>query len=235
MMTVKDVMTRRVFSVQRGTSLKEVAQLLIDNAISGLPVIDLDGTILGVVSEADLLAKEQGRAAVRHRPLSRIMGDSRETRALLAKIEARTAADAMTSPAVVIRPAATISEAAASMTRRHVNRLPVVDDGRLVGIVTRADLVRAFVRSDDELEQTIRDEVLLRILWLDSAAFSVAVKDGLVTIGGHVERRSTADMVERTIAMVPGIVGVRSNIAWSMDDADIEPATADPVFPFGFR
>ena len=88
----------------------------------------------------------------------------------------------MTAPAVTIGPDRRVAEAAALMIARKVNRLPVVDDGRLVGIVTRADLVRAFVRSDAELAETIRDEVLLHILWLDPALFRVAVSDGVATI-----------------------------------------------------
>jgi CBS domain-containing protein len=121
------------------------------------------------------------------------------------------------------------------MTARGVNRLPVVDEGRLVGIVTRADLVRAYVRSDEELAGTIRDDVLLRILWLDPAQFTVRVVDGVASIGGRVERRSTAEMVERAVAMVPGIVDVEANLSWAMDDSRDEPASLDLVFPMSPR
>lgn len=235
MLTVRDVMTRSVISVRRGTSLKEVAQLLIDQRISGVPVVDVDGAVLGVVSEADLLVKEQGADAIPHRPLARFLGESRESRAQLAKLGAVTAAEAMTAPAVTITSGRSIHEAAAIMTARHVNRLPVVDDGRLVGIVTRADLVRAYVRSDDELANTIREDVLLRILWLDPELFAVVVKDGVASISGRVERRSTAEMIERTLSMVPGVVDVHADVTWARDDSRLEPAELDPVFPFGPR
>jgi CBS domain-containing protein len=235
MMKVRDVMTQSVLSVRRGTPLKEVALLFIDNKISGVPVVDVDGAVLGVVSEADLLMKEQGADPVRHRPLARLLGESRESRTQLAKLGAVTAVEAMTAPAVTIESGRRISEAAALMTARRVNRLPVVDDGRLVGIVTRADLVRAYVRSDDELARTIREDVLRGILWLDPALFTVIVTDGVASISGRVQRRSTAGMVERTASMVPGVIDVHADVTWELDDSRAEPASLDPVFPFGPR
>jgi len=235
MMTVRDVMTQSVVSVHRSTPLKEVAHLLIDNGISGVPVIDVDGTVLGVVSEADLLVKEQGAEAIRHRPLTRFLGESAESRAQLIKLGAVTAGEAMTAPAITITSDRSIHEAAAIMTARRVNRLPVVDHGRLVGIVSRADLVRAYVRSDEELAATIRQDVILKILWLDPSLFIVAVKDGVASISGRVERRSTAEMIERSVSMVPGIVDIHADVTWSMDDSRLEPATLDPVFPYGPR
>lgn len=235
MRTVRDVMTRSVISARRGTSLKGVAQLLVDHRISGVPVVDVDGAVLGVVSEADLLVKEQGADAVRHRPLARFLGESRESRAQLAKLGAVTAAEAMTVPAVTITSGRSIHEAAAIMTARRVNRLPVVDDGRLVGIVTRADLVRAYVRSDDELAKAIREDVLLHILWLDPALFTVVVADGVASIAGRVDCRSTAEMVERFVSMVPGIVDVHADVTWALDDSRAERASFDPMFPFGPR
>jgi CBS domain-containing protein len=235
MMTVRDVMTRSVVSVRRSTPLKRVAQILVEHGISGVPVVDTDGTVLGVVSEADLLVKEQGAEAIHHRPLARLFGESAGARDQLVKLGAVTAAEAMTGPAVTIAPDRPIHEAAATMTRLHVNRLPVVDDGRLIGIVSRTDLVRAYVRPDDELADAIRHDVILKMLWLDPALFTVAVTDGIATIGGHVERHSTAAMLERSLSMVPGIVGVNASVTWSMDDSHLEPTSRDPVFPFGPR
>jgi CBS domain-containing protein len=232
MMTVRDVMTYPVVTVLRSTPLKEVARVLIDNGISGVPVLDVEGALLGVVSEADLLVKEQGAGAIHHRHLARLLGESRESRAQTVKLAAITAAEAMSSPAITITPGRPIFEAAAIMTARHVNRLPVVEDGRLLGIVSRADLVRAYVRSDGELEATIREDVILRSLWLDPTHFTVLVEDGVASVGGHVERRSTAEMLEQAVRMVPGIVDVHVNVRWSMDDERVKPVTTDPVFPY---
>jgi CBS-domain-containing membrane protein len=234
-MTVRDVMTTSVITVQDETPLKEVARLLVEHGISGLPVRDTHGRVVGVVSEADFLMKETGPDALPHRPLARVLGDSRQTQAWRAKIDATTAEEAMSAPAITVNPSATIAEAARLMTEKKVNRLVVIEDDRLLGIVTRADLVRAYVRSDEELAETIRSEVLLRILWLDPAAFRVTVTRGVATVSGHVDRRSTSEIVASSIAMIPGIVGVNADITWSRDDAEIRPAMVDPVFPFSPR
>jgi CBS domain-containing protein len=235
MLVVRDVMSRSVVTVQRSTPLKDVAQALIDNNISGLPVIDADGAVLGVVSEADLLVKDGGPDAIRHRRLARFRGESTESRAQVVKLGAITAADAMTAPALTITSGRPLHEAAAIMTARRVNRLPVVDDGRLVGIISRADLVRAYVRSDEELATTIRQDVILRVMWFDPALFTVLVKDGVVSISGRVERRSTAEMIEQSVRMVPGVVDVYAAVSWSVDDKAVQPAGLDPIFPFGAR
>jgi CBS domain-containing protein len=232
MLIVRDVMCHDVLVVAPETPLKDVAQLLIDRRVSGVPVVDAQGTVLGVVSETDFLIKEQGSDAVAHRPMSRLLGDSADTRRMLAKVSATTAAQAMTSPAVTIEPLAPISRAAALMTSRKVNRLPVMEDGRLVGIVTRADLVRSYVRSDEELRNTISHDVLHQLLWLDPASFTVLVHDGVASISGHVERRSTAEMIERSVAMVPGIVNVRASVTWRFEDRELVPAERDPAFPY---
>ena len=174
-----------------------------------MPVVDADGAVLGVVSEGDLLVKEQGPAAIHRRRLARLLGESPASQAQVLKLRAAVADEAMTAPAITIGSGQLIQEAAAIMTARHVNRLPVVDDGRLVGIVSRADLVRAFVRSDVQLATTIREDVILRILWLDPTLFTIVVQDGVVSISGRVERRSTAEMVEESVRMVPGVIDVQ--------------------------
>jgi CBS domain-containing protein len=235
MLTVRDAMTPNAITVGPDAPLKDVARLLIDAGISGVPVVDERGAVVGVVSEADFVIKSQGPEAVRHRRLARLLGESETTRRQAAKVSARTAGEAMSSPVLTISPTRSLQEAAANMTSAGVNRLPVVEQGQLVGIVTRADLVRAYLRTDEELIRTIRDEVLLRILWLDPAAFEVAVHDGEAIVRGHVERRSTARIVEETIAMVPGVVSLAADIRWTLDDRNLQPAAASPVFPHGVR
>lgn len=233
MTTVRDVMTTTVLAVRRETPLKEVARLLVERRISGLPVIDDEGQVVGVVSEADLLVKEQGPDAVPRGTLDRLLGESGQARQLRAKAEARTAGEAMTAPAITIDAAASVHRAAAQMIERRVNRLPVVDAGRLVGIVTRADLVRSFVRSDAQLEQTIREDVLLKALWIAPDQVAVDVVDGIATLRGRVDRRSTAAMVAHMVEIVPGVVGVSAEIAWSVDDRDIDAPAPDYFSPKG--
>jgi CBS domain-containing protein len=231
-MTVRDVMTHDVITVRPETPLKDVARLLVEYGISGVPVVSPDGRVLGVVSEADFLVKEQGGETARHRPLASLFGDSAATLARLEKVAAATAGDAMTAPPITIEADRSIHEAADLMTRHAVNRLPVTDHRGLVGIVTRADLVRAYLRPDDELERAIRDEVLLRTLWLDPSTFAVAVTQGVARISGRVERRSTAAAIERMAAMVPGVVGVAAEIEWEVDDRDIHAPDRDYFSPF---
>lgn len=235
MLTVRDVMTTDVITVRPETPLADVARELVNRRISGVPVVDSGGAVLGIVSEADFLIKGEGHDGVHHRPLARLFGESTASRAKLAKIAATTAGEAMTSPAETIGPSASVSHAAARMSQLKVNRLPVVDDGKLVGIVTRADLVRAYARSDEDLARSIREDVLLRSLWLDPAAFEVAVDDGVVTITGSVQRRSMAEIVERVIAMAPGVVAIRANLSWIEDDSGFRPVSIDPEFPHSPR
>jgi CBS domain-containing protein len=210
-MKVKDVMTSDVVTVGPRTPLKDVGRLMVERRISGLPVVDEDGSVLGVVSEGDILVKERGHLAERSLFDHLLDIESGEG----AKHDARDAADAMTWPAVTIRPDRSVPEAAAQMLDRRVNRLPVVDkNGALLGIVTRADLVRAFVREDDAIEREIREDVVLRILWNVPERFAIDVDAGEVTIEGEVSDAESAEMLVRFVERVPGVVGIRSRVTW---------------------
>lgn len=214
-MKVADVMTRDVATVETSTPLRDVAAILAGRRISGVPVI-AEGRVVGVVSEADILIKERGEPSVRGGLFGFLLEDRAEA---VLKLEATTAGEAMTSPAVTIAPNRSLSEAAETMIEENVNRLPVVDeDGLLVGIVTRADLVRAFVRSDDEIAKEIRDEVLLRTLWIPPGNVSVTVEKGAVTLVGEVETAAVAEMLPRLVQRVPGVVSVSPLITWARDD-----------------
>jgi CBS domain-containing protein len=212
-MKIKEIMSSEVVTVSTATSLKQVAELLAERRISGLPVVDGEGAVVGVVSEADILFKERGpstRRGIFAWLLDRYGVDGQ------LKLEARTAGEAMTSPAIVTRPDSMVAEAAHVMLDRRVNRLPVVDArGRLAGIVTRADLVRAFARSDDTIEREIRDDVLGRTLWLrDPLAVVVAVEGGIVKLAGTVDNAMDAELVEVFVGKVPGVVDVESSLTW---------------------
>lgn len=210
MQTVEQVMTRDVITVSPETTIAEVARILVDRGISGLPVVDADRRVLGIVSEGDLLVREAGHWS----------DEKRQPRG--GKADARTAGEAMTAPALTIEPFRAIHAVAEIMIQNHVNRLPVVDeDGRLLGIVSRADLVRAFVRTDAQLEETIRKEVLLRDMWLDPEKFQVTVDHGVAKVSGTVIKRSTAEVIARLLAMVPGVVAVETDLPWDIDDGGV--------------
>jgi CBS domain-containing protein len=213
-MKVEQIMTRDVASVSPETTLKEVAELLVRRRIAGVPVIDVAGRVVGVVSEGDLLWKELGlpsSAGFFDRILESAYGEEQRT-------GARTAGESMSAPAVTTSPDATAAEAARLMVENHVNRLPVLERGQLIGIVARSDLVRAFRRSDEEIEHEISDDVLLHTLWVDPDAVSLVILDGEVTVAGEIENRTTAELIVGYIRRVPGVVGVQSRLTWKVDD-----------------
>jgi CBS domain-containing protein len=231
-MKVEDLMSRDVISVAPETSLKDVAALLVEHGISGVPVIDRDRTVVGVVSEADILVKEGGPEP-RHGGVVRwfLQGGTADD----AKLAARTAGEAMTAPALTVGSHATVAEAARLMTQHGIKRLPVVGaKDTLVGIVTRSDLVKAFARPDDEIAREIHEDVVRHTLWLEGPAPNVRVKRGEVTLSGELERRSDAELLPRFVARVPGVVSVHSTVTWRWDDQRA-PRTAAPHFPISPR
>jgi CBS domain-containing protein len=211
-MRVKDAMTTDVLTVRVDLSLKEAAAVMAERGISGVPVVDLGGQVAGVLSEGDILFKETGRAPRRgfvDRLLSLPLDE------LDAKLIARTAGEAMTAPALTIGPRRPLTEAANTMIERGVNRLPVVDDaGSLVGIITRADLVRAFVRSDEAIATEIREDVIRRSLWIEPETVEVTVAAGEVRLAGEVETKAEAELLPEFVQRVPGVVSVLSKLSW---------------------
>jgi CBS domain-containing protein len=211
-MRVIEVMTTDVLTVRADSSLKEAAALMAERGISGVPVVDLGGQVAGVLSEGDILFKETGHSP-RRGFVDRLL--SLAPHELDAKLTARTAGEAMTAPALTIGPRRPLAEAANTMIERGVKRLPVVDDaGNLVGIITRADLVRAFVRSDETIAQEIRDDVIRRSLWIEPDQVEVVVEAGEVRLAGEVETKAEAELVPEFVQRVPGVVSVLSKLTW---------------------
>lgn len=218
---VEQLMTRRVVTVPPEMPLKEVAALLVEHRISGVPVFR-DGELVGVVSEGDILAKERGPAPpAADGLLSWLFIDSGEE--IRSKLAARTAAEAMSSPVITIEPWRSASEAAARMFDLGVNRLPVLEKGDLVGIVSRADLVRAFMRGDAEIERDIREEVILHLFWISPGEIDVEVRDGEVTLTGTVETPLLAELLPPEVQRIPGVVSVRSELSARPEPADRHP------------
>jgi CBS-domain-containing membrane protein len=216
-MRVKEIMNTEVVSVTPDTPLRAVAELLVEHRFSGLPVCDESGQIVGVVSEADILRRERGTIERPRRLLGWLLEPSvaiDNQRAL-----ARTAGEAMTSPAITLEHYAPVAEAARLMIGHSINRLPVVNvRGALIGIVSRADLVRAFARPDAELEREIRDEVIGRSMWMDPMSVSAVVSAGDVVLTGEVDRKSEAETLALLTERVPGVLSVQSNVTYREDD-----------------
>ena len=220
-MKIRDVMSRDVIAVRAETPVKEVARLMSTYGISGLPVIDEGGAVLGVVSEADFLIKGRGPEAARASRLERVLGQTAQSKAARAKVEAATAGELMTAPALTIDADAPLRQGAALMVDRGVNRLPVTRAGQLVGIVTRADLVRAYLRPDEELRRIIQDELVLKTLWVAPETVEVEVSEGVVRLAGTLDRRSTAETLAALVGRLDGVVAVESDLRWQFDDRDV--------------
>jgi CBS domain-containing protein len=217
-MRVADVMTADVYTTTPETPIRTFARRLGEHGIAGMPVLDDDGSVIGVISEADVLAKarrepeDAGPSA-----LARLLHPRPTQEAL--KRDARLVGEAMTAPPVTIESYCSLATAAARMLEHDVNRLPVIQRGKLVGIVSRADIVRAFARSDDRVLAEVREQVELhQALNGESELLEVDVKDGEAVLTGAMRRRSDAEALSRLVRMVPGVVDVRSELSWSEDD-----------------
>jgi CBS domain-containing protein len=211
--TVRDVMTATVVAVRADATYKDIVSVLRRCRVSACPVIDDDGRVIGVVSEADLLYKQTdpeyppGLERLRWRL-------TQETKA-----NALTAEQLMTSPAVAIHPWAPVSVAACEMQKQEVKRLPVVDqDGRLAGIVTRSDVLSVYERRDSDIWDEVTKVILDEEFGLEPDRFDVAVRSGVVTITGPVARRETALRLLARIRHAEGVVGFRDRMSYPRDE-----------------
>jgi CBS domain-containing protein len=222
--TVAEVMTRRVATVAEETGYKQIVETLTTNAVSAVPVLDDDHRVVGVVSEADLLHKVDIAGIEPHGWLL----ERKRVRIAREKANADFARELMTAPAITVAEDDSIAVAARLMDSERVKRLPVVDSqGRLVGIVSRSDLLRPYLRSDEDIREEITKGVLLRTMWMDPREFTVAVDQGVVTIHGEVERRSTVPILIGIVRSVPGVVDVIERVSSRIDD-DRETAVPPP-------
>ena len=217
-MKVQEIMTREVVTIGPEAELRDVARVLVETGISGLPVYGARRELLGIVSEGDVLVKEGGPRETDRSLIGRLRRTEETT---ARKARALTVRDAMTVPVETISPHASVAEAARRMSDLGIQRLPVVRDDQLVGIVSRSDLVRAFVRSDDEIRLEIREELLRRTLWLEAPdAVRVEVERGAVRLRGQVETETDAAVLTKLVARVPGVVSVDADLHWNLEDGE---------------
>ncbi|GIF02191.1 hypothetical protein Ari01nite_96550 [Paractinoplanes rishiriensis] len=212
--TVDDVMTEQVVSVADTASYRSVVDLLIRRRFSAVPVVDPFQRVIGVVSEADLLRKIEyaGEEAPR-------LFDGRRRRGERGKALGQIARDLMGAPAVTVLGGTSVAAAARLMDKESVKRLPVVDDlGRLIGIVTRGDLLKVHLRPDEDIRADVENGVLRHALAGRTASVTAEVDDGVVILSGRVEQASTADEALRLTRQVPGVVDVHDQIRYDYDD-----------------
>jgi CBS-domain-containing membrane protein len=217
--TVKDVMSTHVIAVRQAAGYKEMAAMLHDQRVSAFPVIDDDNKVIGVVSESDLLTKEALEGTVPRTLLSLQERVRKQTNAV-------TAADLMTKPPVTIGPDEPVTSAARLMFDRRVKRLPVIsEDGTLIGIVTRSDVLSVYSRLDGQIQQQITQDLILGTFLGDPYDFTITVKDGIVTIEGPAETTLVGNHIIDAIRHMEGVVAVRDRLSRPLLDSPYLPKT----------
>jgi CBS-domain-containing membrane protein len=212
---VDDVMTKDVVAVEVDTPYRTIVDLLISRRVSAVPVVDRYRRVVGIVSEADLLHKVEAAGDGQPHIFA-----GRRRRAARAKARARTAGDVMTTPVVTALPSLWVTVAARRMHGAGVKRLPVEDDlGRLVGIVTRSDLLKVHLRTDEDIRRDVIHEVLPHALGAPHSTVRVETKDGVVTLRGWVHLRSAAVRIAALARQVPGVVDVADGLMYDVDDS----------------
>ncbi|MEU6577559.1 CBS domain-containing protein [Streptomyces sp. NPDC046805] len=224
--TVDDVMTRTVVALRTGAAFKDIAKTMREWRVSALPVLDGEGRVVGVVSEADLLPKEEYREG--EAGDAGPYGQMRHV-AHVRKAGAVTAEQLMTSPAVTVTPGATLAHAARLMARSGVKRLPVVGhDGVLKGIVSRSDLLKVFLREDEDIAEDVRREVVVRLFGTAPAPVGVEVRDGVVTLAGRVDDTALVPLATLLARAVPGVVDVHCVLMGRRRHPNLDPDLPEP-------
>jgi CBS domain-containing protein len=233
-MLASDVMTRNIVSVAPSAPIREAIRLMLDNNVSGLPVLDAAGNTVGILTEGDLLHRSEIATERHHwQWLEFVLGPGRMASEYV-RTHGRVVDELMTRQVVSVGADTPLDDIVALMERHRIKRLPVVDSGRLVGIVSRADLLAALARALDAQEAPIAgdDEIHARVLaelekaaWAPRAGLTITVKDGVVELDGVVfdehERRALRVAAEN----VPGVKGIVDHLVW------VEPVTGTVVDP----
>ncbi|MFF3744277.1 CBS domain-containing protein [Streptomyces kronopolitis] len=215
--TVSDVMTQTVVAIGQEAPFKEIVETMEQWKVSALPVLAGEGRVIGVVSEADLLPKEEFRESEPSRTAQLHRLDE------VRKAGALTAGELMSTPALTVHADDTIAQAARTMAHKSVKRLPVVDgQGLLQGVVSRSDLLKVFLRSDGDLAEEVRTEIISRLFGDASKDLTVTVADGVVTLHGSVRNTSLLPAVARLVRAVEGVVDV------ALDVTGPAPASTGP-------
>ena len=202
-MRVVDLMTADVITVSPETPIKAAARLMVRNKVSGLPVCDEDSCVVGIITEADFLRLEVAREEALHpQPVERVE-------------------EVMHRSVLTIGPDATVGEAARTMVVNDVNRLPVTDaDGKSLGIISRLDVVAAFTRPDEIIDDVINEDLLRRVLFVDPDDITVEVTNGVATFSGEIGTRNEARLLAELARRLDGVMKVDSNLTWRLDDVD---------------
>jgi CBS domain-containing protein len=206
-MLVRDLMTTDVVAVGPGASIRDAARLMFRYRVSGVPVVDMDDHVLGIITEGDFLAMEIERL---------------ETGAVPTEVR-----EVMSKSVKTIPPEMDVTGAARFMQAQDVKRLVVASDGRMVGIISRFDIVSAFTRPDDLIEDEIREDLVRRVLFVDPETIEVSVLNGVVTFVGSIGTRTEARLVEELARRLDGVVDVSNELTWRIDDTGSQELSVD--------
>ncbi len=214
-MTVADVMTSPAVTVGPATPFKEIARTMAEGRFGATPVVDERGRLVGIVTEADLLRKQECQGAEGAAPIMA----SRAERSARMKAQGDVARDVMTAPAITVSVREPIRRAARLMARRQVKHLAVIDArNQFVGIVSRSDLLRVYLRPDEQIRAEISDRIITHVMNLRPEEVAVTVTEGEVTLAGRLERRSDAELIAHMAHAIDGVVDVRDKLAYRVDD-----------------
>lgn len=216
-MRLGNLMTRDVVTVGPDAPLKEAARRMLEAHVSGLAVTSDGGVLVGVITEADFVKTEADRGSGARAGLLRwFVRDSEITDT------ARTVGDVMTTTVVTLGPDADHTEAARKMRAEGVKRIPIVDEAnKLLGIVSRADIMRALVRPDADIIDVIENRIMREVMWIDPALVEVRCVDGDVVMRGRLETRSDAELLLEMARRVDGVISVRSDLSWKIDNREL--------------
>jgi CBS domain-containing protein len=205
----RDVMTSPVITVSPEVDVRDVAATMLAHHISGLPVVTAAGELVGIVTEGDLVHKEAPVPHGKQEPLERVKAITKTAD----KARGVTARELMTTPVVTVDEDTPLRETVSLMVTRQINRVPVMREAQLVGIVTRADALRALVRPDEEIAAAVR-EILRQGVWIDLSTLRFWVRNGVVHLEGELGSRDEKELAERRIGAVDGVVEIESRVSY---------------------
>lgn len=221
-------MTTTVITIGPEASLKEAARRMVEAGISGLPVTDESGALIGMITEADFVKSESGRRAAKRARLLRWLTSQDEV-----PDHRLAVSDVMTTEVVTLGPDADHAEAARVMRKAGIKRIPVLDgSGKLVGLVSRSDILRAFVRSDRDITEEITDHVMVEVLWIDPRDVEVVCEDGNVAFTGRLPTRSDAQLLVDLTRRLDGVASVKDGLTWKVDNTKLQMVAPPRMSPW---
>jgi CBS domain-containing protein len=221
-------MTTTVITIGPEASLKEAARRMVEAGISGLPVTDESGALIGMITEADFVKSESGRRAAKRARLLRWLTSQDEV-----PDHRLAVSDVMTTEVVTLGPDADHAEAARAMRKAGIKRIPVLDgSGKLVGLVSRSDVLRAFVRSDRDITEEITDHVMVEVLWIDPRDVEVVCEDGNVAFTGRLPTRSDAQLLVDLTRRLDGVASVKDGLTWKVDNTKLQMVAPPRMSPW---